>query len=78
MIPTNEAIKSHFTRGGLWRIVAPLRRPFFGVLAIVQGRAGEFATYDGGDLLATVEDVPWLRKAEWVPVDSKGDRSVTQ
>lgn len=73
MIPTNEQIKAHFARGGLWRVVAPLRRPFFVTLAIVQGRVGEFATYDSGDLAATVEDSPWLRKAEWLAVNLRGD-----
>jgi hypothetical protein len=74
MIPTNAEIKFQFVRGGLWRVVAPLRRPFFVTLGIVQGRAGEFATYDGGDLAATVDDAPWLRTAEWIQVDSRGDR----
>lgn len=75
MIPSNDQIKSHFTRGGLWRVAAPLRRPFFVVLGLVPGRAGEIATYDGGDLTATADDAPWLHKAEWIPVDSKGDRA---
>lgn len=74
MIPPNDAIKTHFARGGLWRVVAPLRRPFFATLGIVTGRAGEFATYEGGDLAGTVEGSPWLRAAEWIPCDSKGDR----
>jgi hypothetical protein len=73
-LPTNDQIRTHFARGGLWRIVAPLRRPIFTVLGIVQGRAGDVATYDGGDLAATVEGEPWLRAAEWIPVDSRGDK----
>lgn len=76
MIPNLEAIRAHFViNGGLWLIV-PARtqagqpRPLFACLGVSGGRA----TYEGGDLLATVEENENLRGAEWLPVNLRGER----
>jgi hypothetical protein len=73
--PTHEAIAAHCLQGGLWRIIpactqAGQPRPLFAALGI----NGNMRTIEGGDLLATVAENDNLQGAEWVPVDSKGDR----
>jgi hypothetical protein len=74
-IPTHEAIAAHCLQGGLWRII-PTRtqagqpRPLFAALGI----NGNMRTIEGGDLLATIAENTALQGAEWVPVDSRGDR----
>ena len=78
MTPTIPQIIAHGPAGGLWRAI-PKRteegqpRPLFARLGIVQGIRGPVATYEGGDLRATIENTQLLG-AEWVPVDSRGDR----
>lgn len=72
--PTIKAIRSHFAQGGLWLIIpaetkAGQPRPLFAQLGVSNGRA----TYEGGDLRATVESNN-LQGAEWVPVNSRGER----
>lgn len=80
MTPTLAAIAAHFdAHGGLWRIIprrtaAGQPRPLFAQLGISQGPLGPFATYEGGDLAATVNSNESLQGAEWVPVDSRGAR----
>lgn len=75
MIPTIAQIATHFEgHGGLWRIIPDKpQAPFFAVLGIAQGPLGPMRTYNGGDMLATANDAVF-KGAEWVPVDSKGDR----
>lgn len=76
MIPSASDILDHFrAHGGLWRIIPKATkggqpRPLFAVL----GLAGALRTYEGGDLLATVNENEALQGAEWVPVNEKGDR----
>lgn len=70
-LPSDDAIAAHAkAHGGLWRIIPRKGRPLFAALGI----AGGMRTYEGGDLLATVEENATLHGAEWVPVDRKGDR----
>lgn len=70
-IPSEEAIRAHAgAHGGLWRVIPRKGRPLFAALGI----SGGMRTYEGGDLLATVEDSENLQGAEWVPVDRNGDR----
>lgn len=70
MIPSASAIAAHWPRGGLWRTIPKQGAPSFAVLGI----AGNVRTYNGGDLVATVEDNQALQGAEWVPCNRKGDR----
>lgn len=79
MTPTLSAIATHHdAHGGLW-LVVPARtqagqpRPFFVALGIAQGPLGPFATYEGGDMRATIEEAVF-QGAEWLPVDSRGKR----
>lgn len=70
-LPSEDDIKAHArAHGGLWRVIPRKERPLFAALSV----AGSMRTYEGGDLLATVEDNETLMGAEWVPVDRKGDR----
>lgn len=79
MTPTLPRIATHHdTHGGLWlvvpaRTVAGQPRPFFAVLGIAQGPLGPFATYEGGDMVATTQDAVF-QGAEWVSVNSRGER----
>ena len=71
MIPSEDAIAAHAkAHGGLWRIIPRKGRPLFARLDM----ASKSRTYEGGDLLATIEENDALQGAEWVPVDRKGDR----
>jgi hypothetical protein len=70
LIPTPSAILAHWPHGGLWRIIPTQGAPLFAVLGI----ACNMPTYNGGDLVSTVEDSNVLQGAEWLPVDRKGDR----
>lgn len=74
--PTLPQIATHFdAHGGLWRIIpAKPHAPFFAVLGIAQGPLGPLRTYNGGDMLATIDDNAVFQGAEWAPVDEKGDR----
>lgn len=76
MTPTLAQIATHFDAyGGLWRIIpANPMAPWFAVLGITQGPLGPMRTYNGGDMIATIDDNAVLQGAEWVPVDRKGDR----
>lgn len=70
-MPNEDAIAAHAkAHGGLWRIIPRKGRPLFAAIGV----SGSMRTYEGGDLLATVEDSENLQGAEWVPVDRKGDR----
>mgnify|MGYP001182187350 CR=1 FL=1 len=75
MTPTLAQILAHCPAGGLWRAI-PKRteegqpRPIFAVLGV----KGDRLTIEGGDLAATINENQNLQGAEWVPVDSKGDR----
>jgi hypothetical protein len=78
MTPTLTQIAHHDAHGGLWLVVPrkteqgqPL--PFFALLGIAKGPMGPFATYERGDMAATIQDAVF-HGAEWVPVDSKGTR----
>ena len=78
--PTLSTVARHFdTHGGLW-LVVPRRtdkgqpRPLFALLGVAQGPLGPFVTYEGGDFRATVESNENLQGAEWVPVDTRGNR----
>jgi hypothetical protein len=80
MIPDLGQIRAHFdAHGGLWRVIpksnkAVQPRPFYVLLSIHAGPIGEIGTYDGGDLAGTADDAPWIRTAEWIPVDARGER----
>ena len=76
--PAIAAIARHDAHGGLWLVIpAPTSkgqpRPIFAQLSIAQGIRGPVATYEGGDLLATIDENAVLKGATWVPVDSKGN-----
>jgi hypothetical protein len=43
-------------------------------LGVAPGPVGPFATFEGGDLAATVGENNHLHGAEWVPVDPRGNR----
>lgn len=79
MTPTLAQIIAHGPAGGLWRAI-PARteegqpRPILARLGVRIARGGDIATYEGGDLAATIQENANLQGAEWVPVDSKGDR----
>ena len=80
MTPTLSTVARHFdAHGGLW-LVVPQRtdkgqpRPLFALLGVAQGPLGPFITYEGGDLRATIDDNAVLQGAEWVPVDTRGNR----
>jgi hypothetical protein len=78
--PTLSQIAEHFAaHGGLWRIVPAAThtaqpRPIFALLGVAQGPLGPMATFEGGDLAATVEENDELKRAQWVPVNSRGER----
>ncbi len=78
--PTLAQIATHFdANGGLWLVVprqtnAGQPRPLFALLGVAQGPLGPFRTYEGGDMLATIAENAALQGAEWVPVDSRGNR----
>ena len=80
MTPTLAQIATHYdVHGGLWLVIpAPTSqgqpRPLFALLGVAQGPLGPFRTYEGGDMLATIADNAALQGAEWVPVDSRGNR----
>ena len=75
MTPTLAQIVAHEPKGGLWRAI-PARtaegqpRPILARLGV----NGDRLTIEGGDLAATINENQNLQGAEWVPVDSKGDR----
>ena len=75
MTPTLAQIVAHEPKGGLWR-AKPARtaegqpRPILARLGV----NGDRLTIEGGDLAATINENQNLQGAEWVPVDSKGDR----
>ena len=80
MTPTIPEIQRHCEAfGGLW-LVIPARtmagqpRPLFVQLGTHIARGGDVATCEGGDLAATIEENDNLRGAEWVPVNSRGER----
>ena len=79
MTPTLAQIASHDAHGGLWLVIpAPAPqgqpRPLFAHLGVAQGPLGPSRTYEGGDMAATIADNAALQGAEWVPVDSRGNR----
>jgi hypothetical protein len=74
--PTIDQITTHqWLHGGLWLII-PARtqagqpRPLFAMLGVNTGRP----TIEGGCLRATVEENQNMQGAEWVPVNSRGER----
>ena len=78
-LPTPNRIKEHHrAHGGLWRIVPAATskgqpRPIIAQLALDgNGRP----CFEGGCLETTLEDGgnASLRGAEWIPVDTQGDR----
>lgn len=76
--PTIAQIARHGVHGGLWLVVPGKTvqgqpRPFFAKLGAAQGPLGPFATYEGGDMAATIQDAVF-QGAEWMPVDSRGQR----
>ena len=80
MTPTLSEIQRHFQAfGGLWLIV-PKRsasgqpRPLFAQLGVRIGARSDVATIEGGDLVASVEENQNLQGAEWVPVNSRGEK----
>ena len=79
MTPALAQIAAHGACGGLWLVIpAPTPkgqpRPLFALLGVAQGALGPFRTYEGGDMLATIAENAALQGAEWVPVDSRGNR----
>ncbi|MBK9263083.1 MAG: hypothetical protein IPM54_25175 [Polyangiaceae bacterium] len=74
-LPSTAHIEAHqAVHGGLWKVVPALAgkkqpRPFFVLLCV----HGKLVTYEQGDFVATVDESPWLRAAEWIPVDSRGN-----
>ena len=79
MTPTLGQIATHYAHGGLWLVIpAPTPsgqpRPLFAQLGVAPGPVGPFATFEGGDLAATVGENNHLHGAEWVPVDPRGNR----
>lgn len=74
-LPDRPHIEAHhLVHGGLWKVIPPRNgarqpRPFFVSLGVIRERL----TYDQGDLATTVEGSPWLRAAEWIPVDARGN-----
>ena len=78
MTPALAQIAHHAAYGGLW-LVVPRKtvhgqpRPFFVKLGVSISRCGDVATCEGGDLAATTQDAVF-HGAEWVPVDSRGNR----
>ena len=78
--PTLSEIRRHYEAfGGLW-LVIPRRteagqpRPFFARLGVSIGRKGDVATCEGGDLAETIAENQNMQGAEWVPVNSRGER----
>jgi hypothetical protein len=80
MTPTLSQIAAHFdAHGGLWLIVPAATytaqpRPVFALLGVAQGPLGPMATFEGGDLRATIDENEALKGAQWTPVNSKGER----
>ena len=79
--PDVKTVHEHDSRhGGLWRIVpAPQGgkqpRPIFARLTVSVGiSTPSFVWYEGGSLDATINENPALQNAEWIPVDTKGER----
>jgi hypothetical protein len=78
--PTLAQIATHYdAHGGLWLIIPTPTpegqpRPLFACLGVAQGPLGPFRTYEGGDMFATIQDNAALQGADWVPVDSRGNR----
>jgi len=78
--PTISQICHHVALGGLWLVIPALvaagqPRPIFAQLGVTQGPFGPVATFEGGDLVATIESSPALQGAQWVPVTSRGERT---
>ena len=81
MTPTPTQVHEHEWRyGGLWRIIPTCTkegqpRPLFAKLTASVGISEPtFIWYEGGALDATIEENANLQGAEWVPVDSRGER----
>jgi hypothetical protein len=80
--PTLPEIRHHeAVHGGLWRAVPVPQsgkqpRPSFFMLTIGKCDIGPVARCDGGDLAGTLDDKmnAHLRGAEWIPVDSRGEK----